>query len=80
MRANPRLDSYNGFLLSPDMDALFDSGLITFDDNGQMLLSPALPASARQALNLDRYTSLRHAPDPRHLPYLKYHREHVFKG
>ena len=73
-----RLDPYNGFLLSPDMDALFDSGLITFSDDGQMLHSPHLPDAARQALNLDRYTRLRLPPHPRHLPYLAYHRGHVF--
>ena len=29
-----RLDKFNGLMLSPNIDALFDNGLITFDING----------------------------------------------
>jgi hypothetical protein len=35
-----RLDGENGLLLNPNMDLLFDRGLISFEDNGDLLLSP----------------------------------------
>ena len=37
-----RLDVDNGLLLSPTYDALFDRYLISFDDNGQILLSKSM--------------------------------------
>ena len=37
-----RLDPFNGLLLNPDLDALFDSGLITFGDDGLLIISPIL--------------------------------------
>jgi len=35
-----RLDGENGFLLTPDVDLLFDRGFISFKDNGDVLVSP----------------------------------------
>lgn len=32
-----RLDSYNGILLSPNLDATFDAGLISFADDGSLI-------------------------------------------
>ncbi|MDC8771724.1 HNH endonuclease [Roseateles albus] len=37
-----RLDPDNGLLLSPDLDALFDRHLITFDQDGRIRCSPRL--------------------------------------
>lgn len=37
-----RLDVNNGILLSPAYDALFDRHLITFDNNGKIVLSESL--------------------------------------
>src|ERR1700688_2426247 len=37
-----RLNPNNGLPLVANLDALFDSGLISFDRNGEMLVSPAL--------------------------------------
>ncbi len=39
-----RLDPDNGLLLSPDLDALFDRYLITFDQAGRIRWSPRLDA------------------------------------
>ena len=33
----------NGFMLGPAYDAAFDAGLISFGDNGSILISPKLP-------------------------------------
>lgn len=37
-----RLDVFNGFLLSANLDALFDRFLISFDEQGVLLTAPAL--------------------------------------
>jgi putative restriction endonuclease len=41
-----RLDVYNGFLLSALWDAAFDAGLMTFDDDGNVLPSPRMEVAA----------------------------------
>ena len=44
-----RLDRYNGLLLAPGYDAAFDAGLITFRDDGKLVISPLLnPEQLRQ--------------------------------
>lgn len=37
-----RLSGFNGILLSPHVDALFDDRLISFEDDGKMLVHPSL--------------------------------------
>lgn len=71
-----RLDKFNGLLLTPNLDALFDKGLITFRDNGEILISELMSASTRKALGCsdDAKVSLR----PEHAKYLTWHRENVF--
>jgi hypothetical protein len=72
-----RLDPFNGLLLAVHFDALFDQGLISFDDEGQTLISSHLAAEARQFLKLDALPRLRFVL-PGHREYLRYHRTHVF--
>ena len=43
-----RLEVFNGLLLAPHLDALFDGGWISFDDNSGVLVSPELSGD-RQA-------------------------------
>lgn len=47
-----RLDVHNGLLLSALWDAAFDSGLISFADDGTVLRSGELTSAAAAALNL----------------------------
>lgn len=71
-----RLDPFNGLLLAVHLDALFDSGLMTFDDRGIALFNASLPGDARRALGISdgmRITRLL----PGHLPYLRFHRNQV---
>jgi len=73
-----RLDVFNGFLLAPNFDAAFDGGWISFDDGGRIVVAPTLDMGSMERLGI--HTSLRLtriASD--HLPYLAFHREHVFK-
>lgn len=72
-----RLDRYNGLLLSPNADALFDEGLISFDAEGAMLLSTQIDKSTVKLL-LGK-TSFKVALAAKHEPYLQYHRANVFK-
>jgi len=37
-----RLDVFNGLLLTPNLDKLFDKGYISFQDNGKILISESL--------------------------------------
>jgi hypothetical protein len=47
-----RLDVHNGLLLSALWDAAFDSGLVTFGNDGRALASPRLSSSSVEALGL----------------------------
>ena len=75
-----RLNVYNGLLLAVHFDALFDRGLMTFDDDGGPLFSPCLPAEAKRLLigsmDPDRRVRLMDA----HLAYFAHHRQHVFRS
>ena len=73
-----RLDAFNGLLLIPNLDALFDAGLISFTDEGAILIAPALLAEARLSLGLTPEMRLRKV-NTAHLPYLSFHREHVYR-
>ena len=73
-----RLDAFNGFLLIPNLDALFDAGLISFTDEGAILIAPALSAETRQSLGVIPEMRLRKL-NTAHLPYLRYHRERVYR-
>jgi putative restriction endonuclease len=76
-----RLDVFNGFLLSAQLDALFDSGLITFDDEGVLQASPRLDAFHRMLLGLADETPLHlRWISPQHQPFLAWHRQHVFQS
>lgn len=74
-----RLDVFNGFLLAPDLDALFDRGLITFNNDGAMLVSSKVGASQLESLRLWDWETLRlRWITTQHYPYLAWHRDRVF--
>jgi hypothetical protein len=75
-KSRDKIDAQNGLLLCANLDKLFDKGLISFEDDGQMLLSPRLSTKHRSELGVPR--SLRFAPGGIG-PYLKFHRERVFQ-
>jgi 5-methylcytosine-specific restriction protein A len=49
---NERLDVYNGILLSPTYDALFDRHLITFENNGKIILTDQIEKEAFQKIGV----------------------------
>lgn len=71
-----RLDPYNGLLLTPNADSLFDRGYITFSDDGVLIISKRLSPKARTALlaGCDKRIPIRE----NNRPYLEYHRSHRF--
>ncbi len=73
-----RLSLYNGLLLSPNLDACFDLGFISFDDSGRVLVSTKLNEKDMSALGISKDMKLFRI-DPEHHKYLAYHRENVFK-
>jgi putative restriction endonuclease len=74
-----RLDHFNGLLLTPNLDLAFDQGLISFDDQGDMLLSAEVDAVTAQAMHLSVNLRLRQI-EPMHRVYLAWHRENLFVG
>ena len=61
---------------------MFDRGLISIDDDFSLLLDEkSMPGNVLRLVNRDRRLRLpelrQHHP---HRQFLKYHREHVFKG
>lgn len=75
-----RLDANNGLLLAVHIDGLFDRGLISFDDNGQILFSGRLNAEHLKCFGLSA-TSRIEVLTPARLGYLQHHRQsHGFAG
>jgi hypothetical protein len=68
-----RLDPFNGLLLTPNFDKLFDRLLISFDDDGSILLSRAIAQESLAALGINKKSKLRFVR-PASLPYLQRHR------
>ena len=52
-RRAQRLDVHNGLLLSALWDAAFDAGIVSFSDDGTVLVSPELSDAARTALGIE---------------------------
>ncbi|MCY2993392.1 MAG: HNH endonuclease [Planctomycetota bacterium] len=76
--SNPeRLDPFNGLLLIANLDVAFDTGLITFDEFGSMLISPSLSHANTTMLGIN--IGMKVTMTDRHTGYMAYHREHVFK-
>lgn len=73
-----RLSPFNGLLLSPNMDAAFDRGFISVAETGEVLVSSLLSQAHRTVLGLVGGLAVK-GLDGRHLPYLAWHREHVFR-
>ena len=68
-----RLDVFNGFLLTANLDALFDRFLISFDVQGHLLISSAVAPSDQPLLGISQELRLRWLA-PEHHVYLQFHR------
>lgn len=72
-----RLDLYNGLLLLPNYDKLFDKGYISFDHKGKLICSRLLEKDVKEILGITDGLSLRKLDD-KHKEYLRYHNECCF--
>ena len=72
-----RLDGYNGLLLTPTFDHLFDKGYISFSDDGAILISDRLPNEVRCSLGLAQAVNAKTLTEA-HEKYLAFHRKGVF--
>jgi predicted restriction endonuclease len=70
-----RLDPFNGLLLLPNLDKVFDLGYITFEASGAIWISGELEES--EALGINDQLKAQLARE--HQEYLAYHREIIFK-
>ena len=66
----------NGLLLCPNHDKLFDRGLISFNDDGTILISEKLSENDRLFMNVNSSQKINVDPDMR--KYLAFHRKNVF--
>lgn len=78
-RSNPveKLDPDNGLLFCPNHDKLFDSGYISFDDKGRIIISKMLSKSIRKGLSIN--SRMRIKVTEGNIEYLKYHRSYVYE-
>ena len=72
-----RLDNYNGLLLLPNYDKLFDLGYISFNQTGKIMCSRLLDKFHRDTIGLTNDLHLVKFEE-QHLKYLKYHNENCF--
>lgn len=77
---SPILDEFNGLLLTPNLHKCFDQGLISFDDDGKILMADNLTNGDMNALNIYGDMKLSKV-ESRHKGYLAYHRKrHNFEA
>lgn len=74
-----RLDKYNGFLFESRIDKLFDRHLITFADNGAIMISTSISQENRERLGIRHGMKLRKLY-PENIYYLRQHRALFMKG
>lgn len=72
-----RLDPYNGLLLLPNYDKLFDLGYISFNLKGKIMYSRLLDKFDRETIGLTNNLHLVKLEE-QHLKYLKYHNDNCF--
>ena len=70
------MDVFNGLLLTPNLDKLFDIGYISFAEDGLILVSSELQGT--EELQLHKQLSIRKEKlSILHLKYLEYHRSNI---
>ncbi len=73
-----RLNPFNGLLLIPDYDFLFDRGYVAFKNNGSVIISQRLSPFACKVFDINNDLQLR-SVFPENKEYLDFHRSEVFK-
>ncbi len=76
--SHEKLDYNNGFLMCPNHDKLFDSGLITFDSEGNIIVSESLSETDKIFMNVNSKMKIKLTEGNK--KYLEFHRNNVFKN
>jgi hypothetical protein len=74
-----RLDPCNGLCLSPAFDAAFDAHLISFRDDGSILLAPDFSEESARQIGIDPATRI-NGLTSKHIAYLRQHRARCSRG
>jgi putative restriction endonuclease len=74
-----RLDVFNGLLLAPHLDAVFDRGFVTFGDDGSLIVSKNLGNEGLKILGIDMAAKCDGLTSA-HQKYLAWHRANEFQG
>lgn len=76
-----KVDPYNGYLLSPLYDKLFDKGFITFTSDRHVILSQFISPTNWKRIGLKDNQFVQALPmDNKRIKYLEFHHNSVFKG
>lgn len=76
-----KIDPFNGYMLTPLYDKLFDRGFITFTENRHVILSDFISTYTWNRIGLKNDTFIKPLiMDDKRIEYLKFHHESVFKG
>lgn len=76
-----KIDPYNGYMLSPLYDKLFDKGFITFTDKRHVILSEFISPYTWKQIGLKNDSFISSLPmDEKRVEYLRFHHKSVFKG
>jgi len=75
-----RLDGENGLLLTPTVDHLFDKGFISFEDAGQLIVSPVADQRSLKRMGIETENRVNvGAFSQGQRRYLEFHRENVLR-
>lgn len=72
-----RLDVFNGLLLTPNVDILFDKGFISFDNDGKIIISEQISSDNISKLGINSHMEISICDS--HIKFLEWHREKIFK-
>ena len=75
---NEKTNLSNGMILSPLFDKLFDRGFISFDNEGQLIISDWLSQENKNRIDFTYSIEDLHLT-PERLDFLEYHRKYVLK-
>lgn len=74
-----KIDPYNGFMLTPTFDYLFDKGFMSFTNDKKTILSPFLSKMTYSKIGISDNKSFPFLPTEGRESYLEYHRTEILK-
>ena len=73
-----RLDIHNGLIFSPLIDKLFDSGLISFENDKTLIISSSISMRNIHKLGITPNIKYQKLPIESRIKYIEFHRENIF--